>query len=164
MCTCSVVSNSLRPHGLQPTGLLCPWDFPGKNTGVGCHFLLQGNLPDSGIESEPSVSPALQTDSLPLSYWGSPGPEEPRLNSMTVTEFLLHLHESHLFPSESSHTKQDEDSCHPPPLSRVLDEGRDSELTSRRCLILTHRHCYSQCTDMKLKAKKMVSNLTKVTQ
>ena len=32
----------LKPHGLQPTRLLCPWDFPGKNTGVGCHFLLQG--------------------------------------------------------------------------------------------------------------------------
>ena len=37
----SVVSYSLRPHGLQPTRLLCPWDFPAKNTGVGCHFLLQ---------------------------------------------------------------------------------------------------------------------------
>ena len=36
----SVVSDSLRPHGLQPTRLLHPWDFPGKNTGVGCHFLL----------------------------------------------------------------------------------------------------------------------------
>ena len=36
----SVMSNSLRPHGLQPTRLLCPWDFPGKDTGVGCHFLL----------------------------------------------------------------------------------------------------------------------------
>ena len=33
----SVVSDSLRPHGLQPTRLLCPWDFPGKNTGVGCY-------------------------------------------------------------------------------------------------------------------------------
>ena len=35
------MSDSLRPHGLQPTRFLCPWDFPGKNTGVGCHFLLQ---------------------------------------------------------------------------------------------------------------------------
>ena len=38
----SVVSNSWQPHGLQPTRLLCPRDFPGRNTGVGCHFLLQG--------------------------------------------------------------------------------------------------------------------------
>ena len=37
----SVVSNSLRPHGLQPTRLLRPWDFPGKSTGVGCHCLLR---------------------------------------------------------------------------------------------------------------------------
>ena len=34
--------DSLGPHGLQPTRLLCPWDFPGKDSGVGCHFLLQG--------------------------------------------------------------------------------------------------------------------------
>ena len=38
----SVISNSLQPHGLQPARLLCPWDFPGKNNGVACHFLLQG--------------------------------------------------------------------------------------------------------------------------
>ena len=37
----SVVSNSSWPHGLQPTRLLHPWDFPGKSTGVGCHCLLQ---------------------------------------------------------------------------------------------------------------------------
>ena len=36
----SVVSNSSWPHGLQPTRLLRPWDFPGKSTGVGCHRLL----------------------------------------------------------------------------------------------------------------------------
>jgi len=35
-----VVSDSLQPHGLYPTSLLCPWDSLGKNTGVGCHFLL----------------------------------------------------------------------------------------------------------------------------
>ena len=39
--SCSVMSDSLRPHGLQPTRLLHPWDFPGKCTGVGCHCLLQ---------------------------------------------------------------------------------------------------------------------------
>ena len=37
-----------RHHGA--TRLLCPWDFPGKNTGVGCHFLLQGNLPNPEVE------------------------------------------------------------------------------------------------------------------
>ena len=36
-----VVSNSQPPHGLQPTRLLRPWDFPGKSTGVGCHCLLR---------------------------------------------------------------------------------------------------------------------------
>ena len=41
----SVVSDSLQPHGLYPARLLCPWDFPGKNTGVGVHFLLQDSSP-----------------------------------------------------------------------------------------------------------------------
>ena len=45
----SVVSDSLRPHGLSPTRLLCPWDSPGKNTGMGCHSLLQGIFPTQGL-------------------------------------------------------------------------------------------------------------------
>ena len=44
----SVVSDSLRPHRLQPARLLCPWDFTGKKTGVGCHFLLQQIFPTQG--------------------------------------------------------------------------------------------------------------------
>ena len=48
--SCSVVSDSLWLHGLYPTRLLSPWDFPGNSTGVDCHFLLQGNLLDPGIE------------------------------------------------------------------------------------------------------------------
>ena len=35
------MSDSVQPHRQQPNRLLCPWDSPGKNTGVGCHFLLQ---------------------------------------------------------------------------------------------------------------------------
>jgi len=51
--SCSVVSDSLRPHGLYP------WNSPGKNTGVGCHFLLQGDLTNPGIKPISLVSPAL---------------------------------------------------------------------------------------------------------
>ena len=40
-----------RPHGLQPTRLLHPWDFPGKNTVMGCHFFLQGIFPTQGLNS-----------------------------------------------------------------------------------------------------------------
>ena len=50
------MSDSLQPHGLYPARLLCPWNFPGKNTGVDCHFLLQGDPPDPEIKP---VSPAL---------------------------------------------------------------------------------------------------------
>ena len=43
------MSDSLQPHGLQPTRLLCPWDFPGKNTGVGFCALLQGLFLTQGL-------------------------------------------------------------------------------------------------------------------
>ena len=43
MLSCSVVSDSMWPHGLQPTRLLCPWDLPGKSTRLGCHALFQGS-------------------------------------------------------------------------------------------------------------------------
>ena len=42
------MSDSLQPHGLQPARLLCPWNSPGKNTGVGGHFLLQEIFPTQG--------------------------------------------------------------------------------------------------------------------
>ena len=58
MClhSCSVVSNSLWPHGLQPARLLCPWDFSGKSTGVGCHFRLQGIFLPQGSNAYLCVS------------------------------------------------------------------------------------------------------------
>ena len=45
----SIMSNSLQSHGLQPARLHCPWDFPGKNIGASCHFLLQGIFPTQGL-------------------------------------------------------------------------------------------------------------------
>ena len=65
----SVEPNSLQPHGLEPTRLLCPWDFPGKDNGVGCHLLLQGIFPTQGYEPG---SLALQADSLPIELQGKP--------------------------------------------------------------------------------------------
>ena len=54
-----VLRGSLRPHGLLPSRLLRPWDFPAKNTGMGCRFLLQRIFnPDSGIEPKSLRSPA----------------------------------------------------------------------------------------------------------
>ena len=68
----SVMFNSLWPHGLQTSRLLCPWDSLGKNPGAGCHFLLQGTFPTQG--SNLCLLPLLhwQADSLPLSHLGSP--------------------------------------------------------------------------------------------
>ena len=51
------MSNSVRPHRRQPTRLPRPWDSPGKNTGVGCHFLLQCLQ----VKSESEVSQSCPT-------------------------------------------------------------------------------------------------------
>ena len=59
-CHCSVAQScpTLRPHELQPTRFLCPWDSPGKNIGEGHHFLLPGDLPNPKIEPVPPALPA----------------------------------------------------------------------------------------------------------
>ena len=60
--SCSVMSDSLLPHGLQPTRHPHPWDSPGKNTGVGCHFLLQCMK----VKSESEVAQSCPTLSDPM--------------------------------------------------------------------------------------------------
>ena len=65
--SCSVVADPVRPHELQAASGFCLWNFPGKNTGSGCHFLLQGIFPIQGLN--PSLLCLLhwQADTLPLS-------------------------------------------------------------------------------------------------
>ena len=71
------LSDSVRPHRRQPTRLPCPWDSPGKNTGVGCHFLLQCMK----VKSESQVTQSCPTLSDPsdcsltrlLCPWDFPG-------------------------------------------------------------------------------------------
>ena len=67
-CCCrrvaSVVPNSVRLHRWKPTRLLCPWDSPGRNTGMGCHFLLQCMK----VKSESEVAQSCPTFSDPMDY------------------------------------------------------------------------------------------------
>ena len=56
------MSDSVRPHGQEPIRLRCPWDSPGKNTGVGCHFLLQCIK----VKSESEVAQSCRTPSDPM--------------------------------------------------------------------------------------------------
>ena len=67
MISCSVVSNSLQLYELLPARLFCPWDSPGKNPEVGCHFLLQGIFPTQGSNS---CLLHWQVNSSPLSHLG----------------------------------------------------------------------------------------------
>ena len=59
----------VRPHGLQPARLLCPWRFSRQEYWSELPSPPPGDLPNLGIEPQ---SPALQVESLPLRHWGSP--------------------------------------------------------------------------------------------
>ena len=70
---------TLLLHGLQPTRLLCPWDYSSNSAGVGCHFLLQGIFPTQGLWLL-----HWQADSLPLIDLGSPQDYVVRLLNITL--------------------------------------------------------------------------------
>ena len=75
----SVVSDSWQPHGLQSARLLCPWDFPGKDTGVGCHFLLHGIFPTQ------SSNPSLKYPALAGRWFTTEPPESPCSASCNIS-------------------------------------------------------------------------------
>ena len=106
LCCCCLVAKLyptlLQPHELQPTRLFCPWDSPGKNTGMSCHFHLQGIFSTQG--SKP-VSSALEerffTTILNIyiqTSWSvkSRGPQEALLQTklVEVIEFQLNFFKS----------------------------------------------------------------------
>ena len=68
----SVLSNFAATWTAKLIKLLCPWDFPGKNTGVGCHALLQRIFPTQGLNSHLPHLLHWQADSLPLVPLGRP--------------------------------------------------------------------------------------------
>ena len=83
-CCCqipSVMSDSVRPHRRQPTRLPCPWDSPGKNTGVGCHCLLQCMK----VRGESEVAQSCPTLSNPMDY-SLPGSSIHRIFQARVLE------------------------------------------------------------------------------
>ena len=87
-CCCefaSVVSNHVRPQRQQPTRPLCPWDSPGKNTGVGCHFLLQCMK----VKSESQVAQSCPTLRNPMDC-SPPGSSIHGILKARILEWVAH--------------------------------------------------------------------------
>ena len=124
-CCCevaSVVSDSVRPHRRQPTRLPCPWDSPGKNTGVGCHFLLECVKVKSLSRVRLCATPSTATHQAPLSLGFS------RQEHWSGLPFPSPMRESEV--TQSCPTLSDPMDCSPPGSSvhgifqaRVLDWG-----------------------------------------
>ena len=87
---CSVMSNSTRPHGLQPSRLLHPWNFPGKNTGKGCHFLLQEIFSTHGLNLHQEMHKNVSCiGSWVLYHWATW--ESPIRPHSTLTDWYFYL-------------------------------------------------------------------------
>ena len=122
------MSHPQLPHGLQPSRLLRPWDFPGKNTGVGCHFLLQCMK----VKSESEVAQSCLTLSNPMDC-SPPGPSihgsfQARVLEWGTIEGLSSVQFSSV--AQSCPTLSDPVDCSPPSSSihgifqaRVLEWG-----------------------------------------
>ena len=76
------MSDFLPPYELQPARLPCPWDFPGKNNGVGCHFLIQGIFSNHGLNVFPTM-----VDSLSPSHPGKVSPSQ----TFVVVQLFSHV-------------------------------------------------------------------------
>ena len=87
------MSDSLRLHGLSPTRHHCPWDFPGKNTGVTCHFLPQRIFPTQELNLH---LPHWRVDSLPLIHQRS------KFNDAACKITSIHSHLGEKFQQHSS--------------------------------------------------------------
>ena len=92
---CSVMS--FQPHGLEPTRLLCPWDCPDKNTGMGCHFLLQEIFSTQGSRLCLLCVLQWQTDCYHCVIWEAPKglnglPDIPQLVKRQIKD-LARVHE-----------------------------------------------------------------------
>ena len=101
------LSNSLQPPGLQLARLLCSWNSPGKNTGVGCHALLRGIFPTQRLNLGLLCLLHWQAGSLPLASPGKPNSSPmqpnfynklfsyslPKLHSLSYIFFFYHLYD-----------------------------------------------------------------------
>ena len=128
----SVISDSLQTHGLYPTRLLCPWDSPGKTTGVGCHARFRG-LPDPRIKPESLMSPALASGFFTTSTtW------EAQKMSLLVIYFIYTLYfviNHCIFPLQYLQHFTPSHFCHPLPTGQELNQHEERTYQERKLFL-----------------------------
>ena len=158
MLSHSGMFNSLQPNGLQPTRLLCPWNFPGKNTAVGCHFLLQGIFLTQGLNPH-----LLQASCIAGEFFTTESPGKPEVeNQLTIykiTFIMVKLACSN--PTIKKRRKVQKNACCPGRVITILQLKQLSNLFfSGGCTDLDKQtqknsrgHCFlTQCSGNQVKS------------
>ena len=139
------MSDSVRPHRWQPTRLPCPWGSPGKNTGVGCHFLLQCMKVKS--EREATQSCPTPSDPMDCSPPGSSvhGVFQARVLEWGATVILVCLNCSVCVVPGDNLKAKPEEILHCPPLSHQPSRTRNSSYSCNDCFTILVWCKYNCC-------------------
>ena len=142
----SLQSCPLRPHGLQPASLLCPWGFSRQKYWSGLPCPPPGHLPYPGIEPMSPAASELQVDSLPLSHQGSPDKLTVLINSSGESLSSSYKNQGFLSTYYVIGSLPDSHKCY-------------FNITISATLLLLFQYCY---TDEETKSQKL-NNLLQVT-
>jgi len=145
--SCFLVTKSCltfsRPHGLKSARLLSPWEFPGKNIGVGCHFLLQGIILTQGLNLSLLNLLHWQANSLPLNHQGKP---------IKSSSYFIRAYKAKLIRHFDLHQAREQKIC-----AQSCDAGVSQEIKNKNYnaqSLNTHTHTHTHTHDTQRKREK----------
>ena len=145
--SCFLVTKSCltlsRPHGLKSARLLSPWEFPGKNIGVGCHFLLQWIILTQGLNLSLLNLLHWQANSLPLDHQGKP---------IKSSSYFIRAYKAKLIRHFDLHQAREQKIC-----AQSCDAGVSQEIKNKNYnaqSLNTHTHTHTHTHDTQRKREK----------
>ena len=147
--SCFLVTKSCltfsRPHGLKSARLLSPWEFPGKNIGVGCHFLLQGIFPIQGSNLHLFSLLHWQANSLPLNHQGKP---------IKSSSYFIRAYKAKLIRHFDLHQAREQKICAQSCDAGVSQEIKNKNYNAQSLNTHTHTHTHTRYSEKERKRKR----------
>ena len=147
--SCFLVTKSCltlsRPHGLKSARLLSPWEFPGKNIGVGCHFLLQGIILTQGLNLSLLNLLHWQANSLPLNHQGKP---------IKSSSYFIRAYKAKLIRHFDLHQAREQKICAQSCDAGVSQEIKNKNYNAQSLNTHTHTHTHTRYSEKERKRKR----------